>query len=74
MVQLTMIARTSDGLPLTASLQDENLTDYQTRAKQIFRKLNHASAPKLAIEHNNMIFYYQIDKVSVQRLFVTNFN
>jgi vesicle transport protein SEC22 len=74
MVQLTMIARTSDGLPLTASLQDENLTDYQTRAKQIFRKLNHSSAPKLAIEHNNMIFYYQIDKVSVQRFFVTNFN
>jgi len=64
MLHLTMIARVSDGLPLTASLQDgdENLTDYQNRAKQIFRKLNVQSAPQLSVEHNNMMFHYQIDK------------
>lgn len=62
MIHLTMIARITDGLPLTASLQDENLTDYQNRAKQIFRKLNPNSAPKLTVEHNNMMFHYQIDK------------
>lgn len=64
MIHLTMIARVSDGLPLTASLQDENLTDYQNRAKQIFRKLNQNSAPKLTVEHANMMFHYQIDKVA----------
>jgi len=57
-----MIARVSDGLPLTASLQDENLTDYQNRAKQIFRKLNQNSATQLSVEHANMMFHYQIDK------------
>lgn len=62
MIHLTMIARVSDGLPLTASLQDENLTDYQNRAKQIFRKLNSNSAPRLSVEHNQMLFHYQIDK------------
>ena len=31
MIHLTMIARVYDGLPLTASLQDDNLTDYQNK-------------------------------------------
>ena len=31
MIHLTMIARVYDGLPLTASLQDENLTEYQNK-------------------------------------------
>ena len=65
-----MIARVSDGLPLTASLQDENLTDYQNRAKQIFRKLNQNSATQLSVEHANMMFHYQIDKVSVVACFL----
>ena len=69
MIHLTMIARVTDGLPLTASLQDENLTDFQNRAKQIFRKLNANSAPKLTVEHNNMMFHYQIDKVILTILF-----
>ena len=31
MIHLTMIARVYDGLPLTASLQDENLAEYQNK-------------------------------------------
>jgi vesicle transport protein SEC22 len=62
MVDLTMIARVSDGLPLTASLQDENLTEYQNRAKAIFRKLNNASAPKMSVDAGAKMFHYQIDK------------
>ena len=73
-----MIARVYDGLPLTASLQDENLTEYQNKglnfmffrcyhiiclAKAIFRKLNNQSAPQMSIEHANMTFHYQIDQV-----------
>ena len=79
MIHLTMIARVYDGLPLTASLQDENLTEYQNKglnfilivmipyniflAKAIFRKLNNQSAPQMSIEHANMTFHYQIDQV-----------
>jgi vesicle transport protein SEC22 len=62
MIHLTMIARVYDGLPLTASLQDENLTEYQNKAKAIFRKLNNQSAPQMSIEHANMTFHYQIDQ------------
>ena len=31
MIHLTMIARVYDGLPLTASIQDDNLTEYQNK-------------------------------------------
>ena len=80
MIHLTMIARVYDGLPLTASLQDENLTEYQNKglhstfkvwyyiiflAKAIFRKLNNQSAPQMSIEHANMTFHYQIDQVRI---------
>ena len=81
-----MIARVYDGLPLTASLQDENLTEYQNKgsnfvfffskfyniflAKAIFRKLNNQSAPQMSIEHANMTFHYQIDQVSDQKITV----
>merc|ERR1711990_568480 len=62
MIHLTMIARVYDGLPLTASLQDENLTEFQNKAKAVFRKLNNQSAPKMSIEHSNMTFHYQIEQ------------
>ena len=35
MIHLTMIARVYDGLPLTASLQDENLTDFQNKGQKL---------------------------------------
>ena len=44
------------------------MTDYQNRAKQIFRKLNVGSAPQLSVEHNNMMFHYQIDKVKLKEI------
>ena len=78
MIHLTMIARVYDGLPLTASIQDDNLTEYQNKgnfrlfsaanfksflAKAIFRKLNNQSAPKMSIEHADKTFHYQINQV-----------
>ena len=86
MIHLTMIARVYDGLPLTASLQDENLTEYQNKglysifswifcnvflAKAIFRKLNNQSAPQMSIEHANMTFHYQIDQVKISHQILT---
>jgi len=62
MIHLTMIARVYDGLPLTASLQDDNLTEYQNKAKAVFRKLNNQSAPKMSIEHADKTFHYQISQ------------
>uniref|UniRef100_A0A673GTA2 Vesicle-trafficking protein SEC22b-B-like n=1 Tax=Sinocyclocheilus rhinocerous TaxID=307959 RepID=A0A673GTA2_9TELE len=48
MVLLTMIARLADGLPLAASMQEDeqmgrDLQQYQSQAKQLFRKLNEQS-------------------------------
>ena len=81
MALLTLIARVSDGLALSASIQDEevkyefyvsvyvrargvspriqsgrNIADYQTQAKQIFRKLSPQSPTKCSIESNQLVF------------------
>lgn len=67
MVLLTMIARVADGLPLAASMQEDeqsgrSLTDYQNQAKMLFRKLNQQSPDRCTIETGPLLFHYMIDK------------
>ncbi|XP_077986768.1 vesicle-trafficking protein SEC22b-like [Glandiceps talaboti] len=67
MVLLTMIARVQDGLPLAASMQEDeqsgrSLTDYQNQAKMLFRKLDDNSPIRCSIETGAMIFHYLIDR------------
>ncbi|XP_064458178.1 vesicle-trafficking protein SEC22b-like [Ornithodoros turicata] len=67
MVLLTMIARVSDGLPLSASVQDEqqlkpSTTDYQNQAKRLFKTLNDQSLEKATIETGPYNFHYLIEK------------
>ncbi|CAI8022857.1 Vesicle-trafficking protein SEC22b [Geodia barretti] len=66
MALLTLIARASDGLALSASIQDEesgrNISDYQAQAKQIFRKLSPQSPTKCSIESNQLVFHYVIEE------------
>uniref|UniRef100_A0A3B4TQ73 SEC22 homolog B, vesicle trafficking protein b n=1 Tax=Seriola dumerili TaxID=41447 RepID=A0A3B4TQ73_SERDU len=55
MVLLTMIARLADGLPLAASMQEDeqlgrDLQQYQSQAKQLFRKLNEQSPTRCTLE------------------------
>ncbi|XP_055336452.1 vesicle-trafficking protein SEC22b-like [Paramacrobiotus metropolitanus] len=65
MVLLTMIARMADGLPLAASVQDDeehgkNLIQYQTQAKQIFKRLTPSSPNRCTIDSGNYYFHYII--------------
>uniref|UniRef100_A0A0B6Y766 Vesicle-trafficking protein SEC22b n=2 Tax=Arion vulgaris TaxID=1028688 RepID=A0A0B6Y766_9EUPU len=69
MVLLTMIARVADGLLLSASVQEDeqsgrNLTDYQTQAKQLFRKLSQDPnpPPRCSLESGNYLFHYLIER------------
>uniref|UniRef100_A0A8C7WK15 SEC22 homolog B, vesicle trafficking protein a n=1 Tax=Oncorhynchus mykiss TaxID=8022 RepID=A0A8C7WK15_ONCMY len=55
MVLLTMIARVADGLPLAASMQEDeqsgrDLQHYQSQAKQLCRKLNAQSPNRCTLE------------------------
>jgi len=64
---MTMIARVGDGLPLVASMQNDDegalpLNNYQNQAKIIFRKLNQQSPEKCTIESGRMMFHYMIDQ------------
>lgn len=57
-----MIARIADGLPLAASVQDDegigrNIQEYQNQAKKLFRKLNPQSPPQMSIETGPYLFY-----------------
>jgi len=66
MVLMTMIARVSDGLPLAASVQDDqqigrSVLEYQNQAKMLFRKLNSQSPPQMTIESGPYLFHYLID-------------
>ncbi|POI24533.1 hypothetical protein CIB84_011717 [Bambusicola thoracicus] len=61
MVLLTMIARVADGLPLAASMQEDeqsgrDLQQYQSQAKQLFRKLNEQSPTRCTLEAGAMAF------------------
>lgn len=67
MVLMTMIARVGDGLPLVASMQNDDdagrpLQDYQSQAKMIFRKLNSQSPDRCTIESGRLMFHYMIDQ------------
>jgi vesicle transport protein SEC22 len=54
MVLHTFIARRSDGLPLSASVDDENqmnqLAEQKQQLKLIVRKINNNSEPRASIE------------------------
>ncbi|KAK5859467.1 hypothetical protein PBY51_021022 [Eleginops maclovinus] len=65
MTTLTMIARVVDGLPLAASIQEDeqsgrDLQHYQTQAKQLCRKLNAQSPDRCTLEAGDMNFHYLI--------------
>ncbi|XP_074859183.1 vesicle-trafficking protein SEC22b isoform X2 [Carettochelys insculpta] len=62
MVLLTMIARVADGLPLAASMQEDeqsgrDLQQYQSQAKQLFRKLNEQSPTRCTLEAGSVAFH-----------------
>jgi len=66
MVLLTMIARVADGLPLAASVQENeqsgrDILEYQNQAKMLFRKLNNQSPDRCSIETGPYIFHYYIE-------------
>nr|XP_046264774.1 vesicle-trafficking protein SEC22b-A [Scatophagus argus] len=65
MISLTMIARVADGLPLAASIQEDEqsgrgLQQYQSQAKQLCRKLNAQSPDRCTLEAGDMNFHYII--------------
>ncbi|XP_042285266.1 vesicle-trafficking protein SEC22b-A [Thunnus thynnus] len=65
MILLTMIARVADGLPLAASIQEDDqsgrdLQQYQSQAKQLCRKLNAQSPDRCTLEAGVMNFHYLI--------------
>ncbi|XP_019748723.1 vesicle-trafficking protein SEC22b-B isoform X2 [Hippocampus comes] len=67
MVLLTMIARLADGLPLAASMQEDeqlgrDLQQYQSQAKQLFRKLNEQSPTRCTLEAGSMSFHYVLER------------
>lgn len=63
---MTMIARVADGLPLAATMQEDeqtgrNILDYQNQAKMLFRKLGPQSPPRCTIETGPYLFHYLIE-------------
>uniref|UniRef100_A0AAQ6ANK0 Longin domain-containing protein n=1 Tax=Amphiprion ocellaris TaxID=80972 RepID=A0AAQ6ANK0_AMPOC len=65
MILLTMVARVADGLPLAASIQEDeqsgrDLQQYQSQAKQLCRKLNAQSPDRCTLEAGDMNFHYLI--------------
>lgn len=62
-----MIARVADGLPLSASVQDDQQqlgvgnTEYQNQAKMLFKKLNNQSFSRSTIETGPYNFHYMIE-------------
>ncbi|KAK9884662.1 hypothetical protein WA026_007505 [Henosepilachna vigintioctopunctata] len=66
MVLMTMIARIADGLPLAATMQEDeqigrNILDYQNQAKMLFRKLGPQSPARCTIETGPYLFHYFIE-------------
>lgn len=66
MVLMTMIARVVDGLPLAASMQEDeqsgcNILEYQNQAKMLFRKLGPQSPSRCSIETGPFLFHYLIE-------------
>ena len=73
MVKSTIIARVVDGLPLAASMDDEevnilklinqsvDLTEYKTQAKQLFKRLAYETEQRCTIESAPYVFHYLIE-------------
>lgn len=66
MVLMTMIARVADGLPLAATMQDDEqsgrgILDYQSQAKLLFRKLGPESPARCTLETGPYLFHYLIE-------------
>ncbi|KZC11529.1 PREDICTED: vesicle-trafficking protein SEC22b isoform X1 [Dufourea novaeangliae] len=66
MVLLTMIARIVDGLPLAATMQEDeqsgrSILEYQNQAKLLFRKLGPQSPARCTIETGQYLFHYLIE-------------
>ncbi|XP_076183340.1 vesicle-trafficking protein SEC22 [Ptiloglossa arizonensis] len=66
MVLLTMIARIADGLPLAATMQEDeqigrSILEYQNQAKMLFRKLGPQSPTSCTIETGPYLFHYLIE-------------
>ena len=67
MVLMVMVGRLSDGLPLTASIQQcenelgSNFVDCQKQAKKIFKALSDRSPKKCSIESEQYYFHYIIE-------------
>ncbi|XP_007908424.2 vesicle-trafficking protein SEC22b-like [Callorhinchus milii] len=62
MIWLTIIARVADGLPLAASMQEDeqsgrNLQQYQLQAKQLVHKLNELSPARCSLEAGDYTFH-----------------
>ncbi|KAI8852685.1 Longin-like domain-containing protein, partial [Chytridium lagenaria] len=54
----------ADGLPLAASMDDEeseDLTDYKNQAKQLFKRLSNDSDQRCSIETGPFVFHYLIE-------------
>lgn len=63
---MTMIARVVDGLPLAATMQEDeqsgcNVLEYQNQAKMLFRKLGPQSPTRCSIETGPYLFHYLIE-------------
>lgn len=63
---LTMIARIADGLPLAATMQEDeqsgrSILEYQNQAKMLFRKLGPQSPARCTIETGPYLFHYLIE-------------
>ncbi|XP_077287581.1 vesicle-trafficking protein SEC22 isoform X1 [Arctopsyche grandis] len=66
MVLMTMVARVVDGLPLAATIQEDeqsgrNILEYQNQAKMLFRKLGTQSPSRCSIETGPYLFHYLIE-------------
>lgn len=67
MALMTMIARVFDGLPLAASVQEDEQTgksilEYQNQAKRLFKTLNENSPSRCSIESGAYLFHYLIEQ------------
>jgi len=67
MVLMTIIARIADGLPLAASMQEEeqagkSLHEYQGQAKQLFRRMNESTPAKGSLETGPYLFHYLVER------------
>lgn len=65
MILMTIIARVADGLPLAASIQEDeqsgrDLQQYQSQAKQLCRRLNAQIPDRCTLQTGELNFHYLI--------------